>query len=60
MTKAEKIKQTCPGCRYNRYNQPTGFRETEYDAPVSGEGCWFVNAIRYDRHEKKYTCPHKS
>lgn len=38
MTKAEKIKQTCPGCRYNRYNQPTGFRETEYDAPVSGEG----------------------
>ena len=33
-------KKMCSGCRNNRYNQPAGFRETENDVPVTGEGCW--------------------
>ncbi len=51
-------KEACPGCRNNRYNQPEGYCERPgIDAPVSGEGCWSLKRIKWDKKEKKYVCP---
>lgn len=51
-------RDTCPGCRQDRYNHPGLCERPGIDAVVTSQKCWHLDrtTVMYDRHKKAWVC----
>ena len=56
----EQAKRLCSGCRDNRYNMGSGYRERPgIDAPVTCDHCWHLDPTKavYNRACREWFMP---